>query len=98
MSDDLSNNGSDDEPEIKELWQFPCQFMFKAMAVAKNGIEDEIIAVIQQHIPGDYTPKLNPSRSGTYVAVSVTFVATSKQQLDDIYLAVNAIEDVKFCL
>ena len=54
--------------------------------------------VIQTFIPGDYTPKLNPSKSGKYVAVSVTFTASSKKQLDEIYLAVNALESVKVCL
>lgn len=81
-----------------ELWEFPCQFMFKAMAYAVDGVEDEIVSVIQRFVPGDYVPKLNPSRTGKYVAVTVTFTATSKQQLDEIYLAVNALENVKVCL
>ncbi|MET1256801.1 YbeD family protein [Aliikangiella maris] len=81
-----------------DLWQFPCQYLFKAMALSKEGVEDEIVAVIQKFVPGDYTPKLNASKKGNYVAVSVTFQASSKQQLDEIYLAVNAIESVKFCL
>ncbi|MGX5200812.1 YbeD family protein [Aliikangiella sp. IMCC44632] len=96
MSDKVSDTGDKDPSE--ELWQFPCQFMFKAMAFAQAGVEDEIVAVIQRFVPGDYTPKLNPSRTGKYVAVSVTFTATSKQQLDEIYLAVNALDCVKVCL
>lgn len=82
----------------QELWQFPCQFVFKAMAFAVEGVEDEIVSAIQKHIPGDYTPKLNPSKTGKYVAVTVTFTATSKQQLDEIYLSVNALDNVKVCL
>lgn len=83
---------------VDELWQFPCDFMFKAMAYAKEGVEDEIVSVIQQHVPGDYQPKLTPSAKGTYVSVSVSFTASSKQQLDQIYLAVNALDCVKVCL
>ena len=83
---------------VDDLWQFPCSFTFKAMAYANRSAEDEIIAVIQKHIPGDYIPKLNPSSKGTYVSVSVTFTANSKQQLDEIYLAVNALDCVKVCL
>ena len=89
---------SDEQNSNEELWQFPCQFVFKAMAFATDGVEDEIVSVIQQHIPGDYSPKLNPSKTGKYVSVTVTFTATSKQQLDDIYIAVNELESVKFCL
>lgn len=83
---------------VNELWQFPCSFMLKAMAYAKPGVEDEIVAVIQRFVPGDYIPKLNPSAKGTYVSVSVSFIATSKDQLDEIYLAVNKLENVKVCL
>ena len=82
----------------EELWSFPCDFMFKAMAHANQDAEDHIISVINQHIPGDYIHKLNPSKNGNYVAVTVTFKASSKEQLDQIYLAVNALDCVKVCL
>jgi len=100
MTDQLKENEQSIAPTNpeNELWQFPCEFLFKAMAYAKEGVEDEIVAVIQQHVPGDYTPRLTPSSKGTYVSVSVTFTATSKAQLDQIYLAVNALESVKVCL
>lgn len=81
-----------------DLWNFPCDFMFKAMAYANQSAEEEIVSVINKFVPGDYIPKLNPSKNGTYVAVTITFKATSKQQLDEIYLAVNALECVKVCL
>ncbi len=92
---DMQKNLDQHNPD---LWKFPCQFLFKAMAVAKEGVEDKIVAAIQQLIPGDYIPKVSPSKKGTYVAVSVTFTAQSKEQLDQVYLAVNKIEEVKFCL
>ncbi len=82
----------------EELWDFPCDFMFKAMAHANQSAENEIISVIQSFVPGNYVAKLNPSKKGNYVAVSVTFVASSKEQLDTIYLAVNQLECVKVCL
>jgi uncharacterized protein len=49
-------------------------------------------------VPGDYVPKLNPSKNGNYVAVTVTFTAQSKDQLNTIYLAVNELDCVKVCL
>ena len=95
MSDNTQDNNQEHNPD---LWEFPCQFLFKAMAHAVDGVENDIVSVIQQHVPGDYMPKVSPSRNGNYVAVSVTFTATSKEQLDQIYVAVNEIEHVKFCL
>ena len=94
----MKNEELTEEQSIEKLWQFPCDFMFKAMAHADQNAEDKIVSVINQHVPGDYAPKLNPSKKGNYVAVTVTFRASSKQQLDTIYLAVNALECVKVCL
>lgn len=91
MNDEV--NSSDDE-----LWQFPCDFAFKAMAYNQAGAEDKVVAVIQQFIPGDYIPRLRPSKNGKYVSVTVNFKATSKQQLNQIYLAVNQLACVKVCL
>ncbi len=82
----------------EELWQFPCDFMFKAMAHANQSAEEEIVSVINRFVPGDYVPKMNHSKNGNYVAVTVNFRATSKQQLDEIYLAVNELDCVKVCL
>ncbi len=81
-----------------DLWQFPCEFMFKAMAYANQEADSKIVAVINQFVPGDYIAKLNPSKKGNYVAVTVTFDAASKQQLDEIYVAVNKLDCVKVCL
>ena len=87
-----------EDEAIAKLWNFPCDFLFKAMAFAEQNAEDEIVSVINSFVPGDYVAKLNPSKKGTYVAVSVTFLAESKPQLDEIYHAVNALDCVKVCL
>lgn len=93
-----NKNELTEEQAVEQLWNFPCDFLFKAMAFANQNAEDKIISEINRIVPGDYVPKLNPSKKGTYVAVSVTFKAESKQQLDEIYLAVNQLECVKVCL
>lgn len=98
MNDKNDKQEKTEEELTQELWQFPCEFLFKAMAVANQNIEDDIVSVIQRHVPGDYAPNIKPSKKGNYVSVSVSFIATSKQQLDTIYSEVNALEHVKFCL
>lgn len=97
MSENKTNKKAELEPEL-DLWNFPCDFVFKAMAHANCNAETHVISVINKFVPGDYIAKLNPSKKGTYVAVSVTFIATSKNQLDEIYLAVNELDCVKVCL
>lgn len=81
-----------------ELWKFPCNFAFKAMTIAVEGIEDNVITAIQKHVPGDYTAKLKPSRGGNYLSVTVQVHLTSKQQLENIYREVHAVEGVKMLL
>ena len=84
--------------ENKDLWKFPCNFAFKAMTLALDGIENNIISAIQQQVPGDYTATLKPSRGGKYLSVTVKIYLTDKQQLDNIYKAVHAVEGVKMML
>ena len=84
--------------ENSELWKFPCDFAFKAMTLAIDGIENDVISAIQKHAPGDYTAKLKPSRGGKYVSVTIVIYLTDKQQLDNIYKDVYAVEGVKMML
>jgi len=82
----------------KELWSFPCEFAFKAMTVAIDGIENNVISAIQKHVPGDYTAQLKESRGGKYLSVTINLYLTDRQQLDNIYKEVHAIEGVKMLL
>jgi putative lipoic acid-binding regulatory protein len=80
------------------LWQFPCDFAFKAMTVAIEGIENNIVSAIQKHVPGNYSVKLKQSRGGKYLSVTVNIQISSKQQLDKIYQEVHGIDGVKMLL
>ena len=82
----------------QDLWKFPCNFSFKAMTQAIDGIEDNVVSAIQIHAPGDYSAKLKPSSGGKYLSVTVNIHITSKEQLDNIYKEVYAVEGVKMLL
>lgn len=81
-----------------DLWQFPCDFVFKAMTLAIEGIENNVISAIQKHVPGNYTATLKPSSAGKYLSVTVNIYIADKQQLENIYQEVHAIEGVKMLL
>jgi uncharacterized protein len=70
------------------LLEFPCQFPIKAMG--KNDVELDllVIEIIRRHVPDITEGALvsRPSNQGNYLAITVTIEATSKQQLDAIYL------------
>jgi uncharacterized protein len=82
----------------KELWKFPCNFTFKAMTLAIEGIENNIVSAIQAHAPGNYAPVIKESAAGKYISVTVSIHVTSKEQLDAIYRDVHAINGVKMLL
>ena len=86
---------SDDK---KDLWKFPCNFSFKAMTLAIDGIENDIVSAIQKHAPGNYSAKIKPSAAGKYVSVTVKIYPSDKQQLENIYKEVYAVEGVKMLL
>ena len=38
-----------------ELVDFPCHFTFKVMGVATATLPDQVVEVLQEHAPGDYS-------------------------------------------
>ena len=51
-----------EQPKLKDLLEFPCQFTYKVMGYAKPELPDLVLSVIQKHAPGDYSPSVKPSR------------------------------------
>lgn len=87
-----------EQPKLKDLLEFPCQFTYKVMGYAKPELPDRVLEVIQRHAPGDYTPTVKPSSKGTYDAVSVTITATSIEQVETLYKELGEIDIVRVVL
>lgn len=81
-----------------ELVDFPCHFTFKIMGVATPTLPDQIIEVLQQHAPGDYSPSIKPSSKGTYHSVSVSVRVESQTHVETLYRCLADIEDVRYVL
>jgi len=82
------------------LLEFPCQFPVKVMGNNHDKFENEVVMIVRKHAPdlGEGAVTSKPSRTGKYLAVTVTITATSKSQLDSLYRALNAHPDVKMML
>lgn len=82
------------------LLEFPCQFPIKVMGSNHADFENEVVMIVRKHAPdlGEGAVTSKPSRTGKYLAVTATITATSKSQLDSLYLALNAHPDVKMML
>lgn len=81
--------------KFDEYLEFPCPFTFKVMGLADEALPDRVVAVLQQHIPGDYSPSTKPSSKGTYVSVSISTTVNSKEQIELLYSELAAIEGVR---
>lgn len=66
---------------------FPCSFPIKAMGKAEHDIEAIFIAILQRHAPDQqaYSIKTQISSNGTFISVTATVDASSREQLDAIY-------------
>lgn len=88
-------NGGDDK-----LLQFPCEFPIKVMGRDADDFESEVLAIFRRHLGDIDAAQVNarPSSSGNFLSVTVTFRATSQEQLDALYRELTDHEQVLFCL
>ncbi len=86
--------------EGETLLEFPCDFPVKAMGLACDEFEIAVIAIINRHVDdlGEGAVRMKPSKNGKYLAITITVVAQSKQQLDAIYMELTACEHVSIAL
>jgi uncharacterized protein len=84
--------------KFDELLEFPTVLNFKVMGVACDHLSDVVIAELQKHTPGDYSPTIKASSKGNYHALSIAVTVTSKEHIELIYSSLTAIEEVRYVL
>lgn len=84
--------------KLNELLEFPCSFTYKIMGEAKPELTEKVLAVIQKHIPGDYTAEIKESSKGTYHSLSITVYATHIDQIETLYKELGDIDIVRMVL
>lgn len=82
------------------LLEFPCQFPIKAMGRDDGRFESLVVEIVRKHAPDlcDEAVQCRASKAGNYLSVTVTVSATSREQLDNIYLELTACEHVLMAL
>jgi len=82
------------------LLEFPCSFPIKVIGTNQPEFEQQMVMIVRQHVGklGEGAVKSTPSRNKKYLAVTITFTATSKAQLNSLYQAIHAHPDVKMML
>ncbi|MDO6444269.1 DUF493 family protein YbeD [Colwellia sp. 1_MG-2023] len=84
--------------KFDELLEFPTVLNFKVMGVASDDLPDIVIAELQKHAPGDYSPTIKPSSKGNYHSLSIPVTVTSKDHIETIYKTLTALEQVRYVL
>jgi uncharacterized protein len=82
------------------LLQFPTEFPIKIMGKRVDGFAQAMADLVLQHAP-DFDPatmEFRNSKEGNYLGLTVTINATSKEQLDALYLALTKHPMVKIVL
>ncbi len=81
-----------------KVWEFPADICFKVMAVNREGVDLEVLEVVNRHAPTNQIPSSKPSRNGNYVSLSFNIRVTNKEQVDALYKDVFTVDGVKMTL
>lgn len=84
----------------KSPLQFPCEFPIKAFGSGHGDFEVLVVGIVRRHAPdlAEGAVASRPSKSGKYLAVTVTLQAQSQEQLDAIYRDLTACSEVAMAL
>ena len=90
--------GSD--PRKDSLIEYPCRFPIKVMGAMADGFAEALAEVAREFDPefDASTMELRPSKGGNYLGVTLTITATSREQLDGLYLRLTGHPMVKIVL
>jgi uncharacterized protein len=86
--------------EQESLITYPTDFPMKIMGIMQDNFVSTIVELVQCHDPDFHAGKmeLRPSSKGTYLSLTVTVRATSREQLDNLYRALSSHPMVKYVL
>lgn len=86
--------------EASSLLTFPCEFPIKAMGRSDSGFEARALEIVRRHAPDFKAQSMKSavSRKGNYLSITFVIPATSREQLDAIYLELTACDDLLMVL
>lgn len=96
-----SDNGNTPPvPRQESLIDYPSLFPIKVMGLKVDGLVHAITHVAHQFDPAfdASTIELRESKGGKYIGVTITVMATSREQLDELYRTLSTHPMVKVVL
>jgi putative lipoic acid-binding regulatory protein len=88
------------DPRRDSLIDYPCAFPIKVMGLKAEGFEVAMTEIALRHDPSFdvATLEVRHSKGGNYLGVTLTVQATSRAQLDALYLELTGHPMVKVVL
>ena len=86
-------------PEAPKI-EFPCDYPIKVIGLASEGFEVDVITIVHRHAAkvDPQKIKVSPSKQQNYVSITVTIIATGKDQLTNLFLELKTHASVKMVL
>jgi putative lipoic acid-binding regulatory protein len=80
--------------------QFPCDFPIKVMGRTADDFDTLVVSIVQRHVGNlsEESVTVRASAGGNYVSVTVTVIAESQHQLDNLYRELSGHERVVMVL
>ncbi|HYW57195.1 MAG TPA: DUF493 family protein [Polaromonas sp.] len=87
-------------PRQESLIEYPSLFPIKVMGVKVDGLVNAITMIAREFDPAfdASTIELRESKGGKYIGVTITIMATSREQLDELYRTLSTHPMVKVVL
>lgn len=94
------NSVPPDIPPEQSLIEYPSLFPIKVMGKTHPDFAQTLTELVRQFDPefDAATVEMRPSKNGSYIGLTFTVKATSRQQLDDLYRALHAHHMVSIVL
>ncbi len=82
------------------LFEFPCEFPLKIMGRHTDDFRSLVVGIVQKHVGSLDASSIEerPSKDGTYLSLTCTFTAQSREQLDALYRELTSCERVMVVL
>ena len=94
------SDGAAPAPGAESLIEYPSAFPIKVMGANVEGFTEAVVAVALQFDRAFdiATVEARPSKAGNYLGLTITVMATSREQLDDLYRALSSHPLVRYVL
>jgi hypothetical protein len=80
----------------ESVFKFPLSFSIRVIGANSDAFQELVMAIVSRYVPPDdqYAVSQRLSGGGKYQALTVTFLARSRPQLDDLYRELGEQKEV----